>query len=511
MASDTNGAPKNPCFVCHTHADPPNYVDDARFQIAWLLPPAAHDNPWTNLFSPPVLRARPTTDDEILAYVRKSNYFDDEGKIALASRLAEVPATWDLDHDGRWGGYVPDVWLRFDDAGFDLRPDGSKSGWRAFAYAPFPGTFFPTNGSMDDVLIRLDPMLQEDASGRPDERLYAINLSIVESLIKRVDIPIAATDERALGVDLDLDGTLGTATHVAFDPGDGKGATRMRYVGKGRDLGRAFPISPGLFPVRTEFVHTVRYLDVAPDGHVAMAPRMKELRYAKKVHWLGYEALKGKMDAETVEQADSRDGTLPIFSERERGVSNDQGWLYQAFIEDAQGALRPQTFEEIVSCVGCHGGIGATTDGNFSFARKLASAPSSGGKGAMDGWFHWSRRDLRGIPEPKRRDGTFEYTRYLTENGAGDELRENEEVLARFFAADGSLRSSAATALHADIATLLLPSAARAVALDRAYKAIVDEQSFTKGRDAVLSPAIHVYAQPPIGRQTGVSVAIEGR
>jgi hypothetical protein len=98
----------------------------------------------------------------------------------------------------------------------------------------------------------------------------------------------------------------------------------------------------------------------------------------------------------------------------------------------------------------------------------------------------------------------------LTENGAGDELRENEEVLARFFDVRGQLRPDAVAHLHADIATLLLPSPERALDLDRAYKAIVDEQSFVRGRDAVLAPANNVYEHPPIGEKTGVRVAVGG-
>jgi hypothetical protein len=504
------GPARNPCYVCHTRAEPPNYVDDASFQVLWSLPAAARDNPWTNLFSPPITRARATTDDLVLTYVRKSNYFDDSGGLSLVARLRDLPADWDLDHDGRWGGYVPDAWFRFDDAGFDLRPDGSRSGWRAFAYAPFPGTFFPTNGSADDVLLRLDPILRQAGDGHPDDAVYAINLAIVESLIKRADVALPPTDERPLGVDLDLDGSLGKSTRVAFDGGDGKGSTRMRYVGRARDE-REFPIAPGLFPLRTEFVHSVRYLDVAPDGGVVMAPRMKELRYAKKVRWLGYVALRGHAAAETIAQNDAREGTLQIFTEFERGISNEQGWIYQGFIEDKGGALRPQTFEESVPCVGCHGGLGVTTDGIFSFARKLATAPSADGKAAIDGWFHWSKRGLRGLPEPRRRDGTYEYTRYLSENGAGDELRENTEVLSTFFDANGALRPDAVARLHTDISALLLPSASRALMLDRASMATVEEQSFTKGREAILTHSMNVYAHPPLGKRTGIPVAIDGR
>ena len=495
---DRGGPARNPCYACHVRSEPPNYADDARLQLVLSLPAAAHDNPWTNLFAPPVARAPHRGDDEVLAYVRRSNYFDAAGEIALAKTLRSPPEAWDQNHDGKWEGYTPDVWYRFDDLGFDHQPDGSPDGWRAFAYAPFLGTFFPTNGSMDDVLIRLDPVLQKDAGGRLDPRVYAVNLAIVEALVKRADVPIAETDEHALGVDLDLDGSLGRASRVAYDGGDGSGTTRMRYVGRARD-DRAFPIAPGLFPVRTEFFHTVRYLDVVTDRGVrraAMAPRMKELRYAKKVRWLGYAALKGHAAAEAIEQADAHDGTLQITSEYERGVPNGQGWIYQGFIEDRDGSLRPQTFEEGVFCVGCHGGIGATTDGAFSFPRKV-------------GWYPWSQHDLRGMPEPKRRDGSYEYGRYLAENGAGDELRENTEVLARFFDAAGALRPDAVARVHADVSQLLVPSPERALDLDRAYQAIVDEQSFVKGRDAVLAPAEHVYVRPPIGQKTGIGVALE--
>ena len=170
------------------------------------------------------------TDAEIVAYVRRSNYFDERGAIALAARLETLAPAWDNDGDGKWNGYVPDAWFRFDDSGFDVAPDQRDTGWRAFAYYPFPGTFFPTNGSMDDVLIRLDPALREDASGKADRGIYEMNLAIVEALITRRDVSIREVDEAALGVDVDLDGKLGRAARVAYDARP-NGGTRMRYVG----------------------------------------------------------------------------------------------------------------------------------------------------------------------------------------------------------------------------------------------------------------------------------------
>ncbi|MGO9835164.1 MAG: hypothetical protein ACLP1X_13205 [Polyangiaceae bacterium] len=494
---------KNPCYACHTRSEPPNYVNDGDLQLRLSLPLPAKKNPWTNLFDPPVVHAVRSSDAEILAYVRRGNYFDDRGRIALAETLGTLPSSWDSNANGKWDGFTPDVWFRFDDRGFDHRPDGSPSGWRAFAYYPFLGTFFPTNGSIDDVAIRLDPVLRQDKDGREDRAIYELNLAIVEALVRRTDIAIDPTDESALGVDLDLDGRLGSAARVAFDAApDLSGRTRMHYVGRAHENETSsLPIAPGLFPPGTEFFHTVRYLDVGADGVVTMAPRMKEVRYAKKVRWASYEVARASALREAQSQDESPDGTHEIHWANERGVFT-RTWLLQGFIEGGDGALRPQTFEEMAFCEGCHAGVGVTTDGTFSFARKI------GGAALARGWFHWSQHDLRGIAEPKRADGKYEYTYYLTEAGAGDELRENAEVTRRFFDDRHALRPAEIAHLHRDISHLLLPSPERALDLDRAYQAIVRAQSFDKGRDAVLAPARNVYAVAPLGEPTGVGNAV---
>ena len=494
-----DGKPKNPCYPCHTRSEPPNFVDDEDLQTTLKLPKAAEKNPWTNLLSPPIEHAPPMSDAAILQYVRQSNYFDPDGGIALTRRLEKPPPEWDVSGNGKWDGFTPDVQYRFDDRGFDQRPDGTPTGWRAFAYYPFLGTFFPTNGSADDVLIRLDPAMREDAAGHYDTTIYTVNLAIVEALITRADVAIDPVDEAALGVDLDLDGRLGhRVTRVAFDTkADDRGRTRMQYVGRAHAL-KGFPIAVGLFPVNTEFFHSVRYLDVGPDGVVVMAARMKELRYAKKARWVTYARLRGEaaLDARITETAP--DGTHRVDWQREVGISNEQGWYFQGFIEAGDGSLRPQSMEESAFCVGCHGGIGATADSSFSFSRKLPStAPARG-------WFHWSQHGLSGIAEPRRLDGQFEYTLYLREAGAGDELRSNAEITARFFDERGELRTSEVELLHADITRLLLPSSGRALDLDRAYRAVVLDQSFELGRDAVLAPSPNVLTDPPLGDKTGI-------
>ena len=478
---DDGAVASNPCYPCHTRGTPPNPVDDSDLQLTLSLPRPAASNPWTNVLLPPSTRIPAAAIDDLLAYVRQSNYLDERGApVTLAT-----------------GGYQPDAWFAFDDQGFDRRPDGTFTGWRAFAYYPFPGTFFPTNGSADDVLIRLDPALQQDEGGTFDRAVYVVNLAIVEALVRRADVPIDAVDEARLHVDVDGNGFLGRATHVAYRP-------RMQYVGRARVDAAAgrLPIAPGLLPPYTEFLHSVRYLDIGPAGEVVMAPRMKELRYAKKMRWFSPADLEQLTARETAEQARTPDGVEYFVPQGDSGVYNGKGWLLQGFIEDARGRLRPQSYEETVACVGCHGGIGATTDSVFALPRKLASPRFA------RGWYHWSQHGIAGTPEPQRRGGTYEYTRYLELNRAGDEFRENSEVGARFFDSRGALRPEAVEALHGDIATLLVPSPARAMALDQAYRAIVLEQSFARGREPVLSSPSHVYAYAPAGEPTGIASAV---
>jgi hypothetical protein len=499
---DAVGRAVNPCFVCHVDAPAPNFAQDAELQRWLKFPRAAAENPWTNLLAPPAQGATTLSDADLLAHLRGSNYFDASGELVLRKRLEELPPEWDGDGDAQWGGFVPDAYFRFDAAGFDLRPDGTRSGWRAFAYYPMPGAFFPSNGSAGDVLIRLDPALRSGGrDAREDDLITRVNLAIVEALVTQRDVPIDSVDERPLGVDLDLDGKLTRARRIAFQH-DPAGGTRMHYVGRARQLettGR-FPIAPGLFPLNSEFLHTLRYLDVDA-GRVRMAARMKEVRYAKKVRWFTADDLQAHAAAEPIERREAAHGARVVIWQFDRGVYNGQGWLLQGFIEDASGALRPQTYEETVFCAGCHGGVGATQDSIFSFARKLP--------GPAHGYFYPRLEDWQGRREPKRRDGTFEYARYLQENRAGDDFHANPELLARFFDARGELRATELRALHGDVGRLLLPSQGRALALDRAYIALVKEQSFVRGRDAWLGGSQrHVHERVPVGEATGVQTAV---
>lgn len=478
---DAAGRTHNGCFACHQESRPPNYLNDADVQTTLGIARYATENRWAHLTSAPVPPA--STDAQVLAWVRTDNYRAADGTPALAALLAHPPAAWDGNGDGRWDGYVPDCAFHPDALGFDRDAQGRATGWRAYAYAPMPGMFWPTNGSAGDAFVRLPQAYREDARGVPSEDVYRVNLAILESVIRRTDVPIPPTDESALEVDLDGDGKLGTASHVAFVWPARQGRP-FHYVGRAASLDTARHgwAAAGLFPVGAELLHSVRYLDVQ-DGQVRMAPRMKELRYMRKVRWLTYGDLEMAAQAELREKRKSPDRLKVVLADVERGVGTGSGWLMQAFIEDRAGALRPQTVEETTACIGCHGGVGATTDSTFSFARKVA-APAF-----QDGWYHWGERGFRGVSEPRRADGTGEYAHWLAQVGGGDDYRSNDEVRRKAFRADGTLRPEFVRALARDVSVLLVPSPARALALDRAYLGLVQAQRFERGREVVVGGA----------------------
>jgi hypothetical protein len=494
--------PQNPCYVCHADAPAPNQQSHPELQLAYDFPePVAGSiaaNPWHNLFVDRRAAIRSITDEQVLRYVGVDNYGAGQAENALAGRLLHLPPAWDRDGNGRWDGYVPDAFFHFDAAGFDRAPDGTASGWRAFAYYPLPGAFLPTNGSFDDVLIRLPEAFREDREGRPSLEVYALNLAIVEVLVKGHAVAIERTDERPLGEDLDGDGSLGWAMRVAFRfrPGE---PLSMHYVGAAarQQVAGQVHLAPGLFPEGTEFLHSVRYLAIDAQGVPAPSPRMKELRYARKHHFKTYSTLIDRAQREAKEEALDPDRPDRFFGDAEHGLSTDLGWAYQGFIEDPGGQLRPQTYEETLYCMGCHANLSATDDGAFAFGRKREDGPTHGYSemGAPGGGV---------LPDPLRADGLPEYATYLRQNRAGDEYRANDEVLARFFDEHGAERADAFARLAADIGTLLLPSRQRALALDKAYWLLVREQSFAAGRDALLEPAQHVLRTVPSGQPTGV-------
>ena len=486
---DADGKVHNPCFNCHISSVEPNYLDDWDLQMSYAFPEYAQKNHWTNLFKDRTDAVAKISDKEILNYVRVDNY------PALADKLKNLSHDWDIDGDKKWDGYIPDCNYNFDNEGFDRDKNGGYSGWRAFGYYPFLGTFWPTNGSTDDVLIRLPMDFRMTKEGVFDIDTYKVNLLIVESLIKQKSIKTFNIDEKKYGVDLDKDGKLSIANTIVFEY-DPRNSKNMSYVGLAKKKG--YKIAAGLYPRGTEFLHSVRYIDIDDNSSIKMAARMKELRYGKKVNWATYNDHQALIEEELKEAHDFPDRLEVFVGDAERGVSNKRGWRYQGFIEDENGDLRPQTYEENLFCIGCHSALGALADSTFVYQRKFEHDTF------QNGWYHWSQKGLKGVKEPKTPDGRYEYTLYLKENHAGDEFRENKEVIEKFFNKDGSLKNEEIKKLHNDIAHLIFPSQKRALQLNKAYKIIVDEQSFIYGRDAMMRPVKNAYKELKPDQSTGV-------
>jgi hypothetical protein len=452
----------NPCWTCHTSSHGLNAMADWELQKEYAFSDVALTNHWQNLFSDQSAAIARITDNEILGWIREDNY---------------TPLRRALGARKGYAGYIPDLDLErgFDEQGFAR--DGS--GWRALRYKPFPGTFWPTNGSTDDVFVRLPREFRRNREGKESRDIYATNLAVLEAAI--VADPLARRDslereiepieERASGIDLDGDGRLAVATVVRGLPG--------RYAGAARTVG----VTAAVFPRGTEFLHSVRYVD--PDVRSGLSRRMKELRYSRKVEehdrW-------GIVRAYERELNEKDEGNLPTYpGSPEVGYKNAFGWQLQGFIEDERGRLRAQTEEEHLYCMGCHSTVGVTIDHTFAFARKVPG---------KDGWRRQTLEEMLDVPQLGHADP--ETLVYFRRVAGGDEFRQNAEVLERFFPGgvlDEAEVRRAAPGGDRDMTHLVMPSRRRALLLDKAYLALVMRQTFVLGRDAPLGPARNVHAR----------------
>ncbi|MDJ0841925.1 MAG: hypothetical protein QNK37_35810 [Acidobacteriota bacterium] len=439
----------NPCYVCHQNQDGrPNTMADGSLQLEYAFSDVGETNHWLNLFRDFTDAVAAYSDADIDTWVATENYTD------LAPRLRK----------SEWRGYIPDLKDlhlgadAFDGEGFAL--DGS--GWVAFNYKPLPSTFWPLNGATDDVMIRLPAVFRES------RELYRLNLALLEAAIKDLaEITVNPVDETALNIDLDGDGQLSRAVVLK------RGET---YLGAASDI----PVTPFLYPEGTEFLHSVRYLGITEDNRIVIPPRMKELRYMRKIRFLSPAALAHRY---YTEKREKQAGELPQFVALEdRGFNNGFGWEVLGFIEDKDGKLRPQKFEENLFCMGCHGTVGATIDQTFAFARK-----PTGPKG-------WRYIDLTQLHDaPTLGEGRGEIAAYFSRVGGSDEFRQNKETLARFFNPDGTVNLKAVE--KASYAELITPSPQRARALNKAYRVLVEEQSYVFGRDAHVKPMRNVFTR----------------
>lgn len=447
----------NPCYVCHQAAvaGRENTMDDADLQAEYSFSDVGLVNHWVNLFQDRSKRVARISDAAIREWIDQDNYSELPGRLRAAG----------------FQGWIPDLAnLQQGKDAFDvegLAKDGSH--WMAINYKPFPSTFWPTNGSTDDVMIRLPAEFRRDASGAESRDIYLANLAILEAGIKGLPVVDSwSIDERSIGADLDGDASLQVVSHVK---------SRTHYVG----AASANVVEPTIYPQGTEFLHTVRYVGIAPDSSITNARRMKEVRYMRR--WLPSTRDRNRQEYE-LEAIEKRQNETPAYLNfGHEGLATRAGWQIAGFIEDRAGRLRASTFEENMFCMGCHNSIGSTVDKTFSFARK------------RDGAAGWGYINLKGMPDaPNRGESRGEIATYLERAGGGSEFRSNPEMQSRWYRRNGSVNADA-IARARDVYDLIAPSAARAMQLNKAYKVIVEDESYLYGRDPTVAPPQNVYHQ----------------
>lgn len=156
----------NPCYVCHQDRIPgrENVMNDAGLQTEYSFSELGQKNHWKNLFEDRTQRVATISDDDILHYIGQDNYSDLAPRLQAAAFQGWIPDLKDLQSGGG----------AFDAEGFAR----DVSNWVAFNYKPFPSTFWPTNGSTADVMIRLPVIYRTDAAGAYSREIYKANLAI---------------------------------------------------------------------------------------------------------------------------------------------------------------------------------------------------------------------------------------------------------------------------------------------------------------------------------------------
>ena len=458
----TNGK-NNPCYACHQSYDKsenrPNQMGDGTLQGNYEFSDVGLTNSWKNLFVDRRELIADISDKAILDYIGEDNY--------TASTENGLPAEMQIKQ------------LSYPDEAFGehgIANDGS--GWVAYNYKPFPSTFWPTNGSTGDAMIRL-PAAFQLRQGEYSEDVYLANLTLLEMALKDVNtLAVPQLNEMVIGMDLNGDGALSEAvTHIQ---------RQSHYVGDASSI----ELSYQLYPQGTELLHTVRYIGVDDEGQIYNAPRMKEVRYMQKALFRSKESLASAYYAEAKDKAFEKLPQTRYLGE-EKGIDNGFGWTLNAYIEDKQGQLRPQHEQELAFCNGCHKTVGSTFDQTFSFARKVPGAK---------GWGYINLHEIDDVPNINEQEG--EFLTYMRRVGGGDEFRQNAEMLARWFNAEGKLNEAKVKQANS-VYELITPSPERALALNKAYQTIVKEQSYLFGRDATITEATNVLSeidaeQPPL-------------
>lgn len=452
----TNGD-KNPCYACHqSYVEDklrPNMMGDGSLQGEYEFSELGVKNHWKNLFVDRRPLIANISDAEIREWIEQDNYSD-------FIQRQQANESWQ-------GEVTPVANLGFPDRAFDeLGVARDNSHWIAYNYKPFPSTFWPTNGSTGDAMIRL-PRAFREMNGEFSQALYFVNLGLVEMALKQTKTTtIPAVSEKKLALDLNNDGVLSEQVSELF--------YRSHYVGDASDIALSYM----LYPQDTEFLHTVRYIGVDENGDIYNAPRMKEVRYMRKHNFKSKQRLSTSYYREAKEKHFEKLPQTRLMADK--GFNNNFGWTINAYIEDEKGDLRQQHGQELAFCNGCHKSVGSTFDQTFSFPRKVAG---------LAGWGYIDLRKQHDAPNIGEQEG--EFLTYMQRVGGGDEFRQNQEMLSRWFRSDGSVDAEKLKRAES-LYDIITPSAQRALDLNKAYLTIVREQSFLFGRDATLTEAKNV-------------------
>jgi len=371
---ETGYGTQNACKYCHT-----NYLADiqhgnafplAEDQILFSFPsPNLNRINWKNVTHPHEIIQRLEKDQiplpeaghpENLKYVRQDNWtaafqkarpngddsWNNLSNGTSAYQLMPALDPGDLypwrEKDPTGGG----VHGYMDREGFVRNRADEYTGWRAVNFFPY-AIFTPLTGSVSGIYIRL-PRPFRTRDGKLDMTVYGHNLDLLAKNIKD-ESPDAAF-------------YAGDASHV--------------------------PVKKGFYPVGTEFAHPLHYVDLYADGEMGFklngldenkkadyefpgtrSKRVKEIRYMYKWKDVGLEDI-GEEDEEP-ESGEEAEIPAVMGKEWKGWIDNGAGWILSAFIENREGALRPQTTEEILQCKGCHSSVGNTVDAVWSFQRKL--------------------------------------------------------------------------------------------------------------------------------------------
>ncbi len=453
----------NPCYVCHTKANTPyaNEVDDFNLTFVYDFPKRILKigNPWLNAIRPDLtIGSIPIpTDTEITVWIRQDNWtpaYQNRGKGDM-EYFPDVPPLYSYNN----GTYSL---VNIDTEGFV-----GNTGWRVFKWKTFPG-FFPTNGRIDSTLIRLPEPFRKQ-NGVFDRQVYKKNLAIVECAVKGVE-----PGEMCKGTE------VGDFIMPSYYEGDTSNVPVITYQ----------------YPPGTEFAHPLYYLD--PANTISYkALRLKEMRYMKKI-------------AYAQEQTNGEEEEEGFFYDKGLVFNDSKNWLMAGFIEDRDGKLRPQIAEEMKFCIACHGGIGGTVDGTFTYWRKV---PGAGGWMEQDynltvkNIRDWNYSSFEGsMGEETNKVISYvkgEYQLYFSMTNGGDHFRSNYEIRSRIstdpnkisflLSPQDNILKNPSLINYLDAQgyikpELFLPSPERALGIDKQYYRIVKAQAFKFGRDVFEGP-----------------------